>query len=91
MKKPFNYLAEVESAILSGTWENTPEGLRSQQAILETWSTKANGWTVNVVLNREKDHQDVGAASTTQPLVMHLTPELVRLAVEQIDKVVKTK
>ena len=81
------YLAEVETAILQGTWENV---LGAPPTSREAWTTKANGWTINVVLDRKAGHQDGGAASNTKPLVMHLTPELVRLAIEQIDKVVKS-
>lgn len=84
MREMLKYLAEVETAILNGTWQNV---LGAPPTATETWTTKANGWTVHVILDRKKGHQDGGAASDTKPLVMHLTPELVRLAVEQIDKV----
>jgi len=77
-------LASLETAILKGTWENV---LGAPPTLFEAWTTKHGDWTVNVALNRPEGHQDGAAASATRGTVVHLTPELVKLAVEQIDKV----
>jgi hypothetical protein len=73
---------QIEDALLHGKpkWEPVPKEK------IEAWNTAIRGWTINIALDRKHGHQDGAAARQADGLVVHLTPELVQLAVEQIKK-----
>lgn len=76
--------AQIEEAILGAKWESVPKEK------IEAWNAAAiHGWTINIHRSLDHSHQDGAAARPADGLVVHLTPELVQLAVEQIEKQAK--
>ena len=75
--------AQIEEAILSAKWEPVPKKK------IEAWNAAIHGWTINIHRSLDHSHQDGAAARQADGLVAHLTPELVQLAVEQIEKQAK--
>lgn len=69
--------SEIENAILNAKWEPVAKEK------IEAWNTASRGWTINIAL--DQNHQDGVAARQSDGFIVRLTPELVKLAIEQIE------